>query len=142
MEAAYFLGAAATEIRGAEMRGYITTEEEVKNRQGLLQAVRKYVFLNSQELSQALITLGTVIALRGHKEAEDDIEAAAILLNMKQALVTELTVGGASIKTGEEFPVKIYRLKKKLEVPDGDYALIPVAALTKEENPAPDLPLD
>lgn len=77
----------------------------------------------------------------GHKEAGDDIEAAAILLNIKQALVTEMTVG-ASIKTGEEFPVKIYWLKKKLEVPDGDYALIPVAALAKEENPAPDLPLD
>jgi formiminotetrahydrofolate cyclodeaminase len=124
------------------MRGYITTEEEVKNRQGLLQAARKYVFMNSLELSQALIALGTVIALRGHKEAGDDIEATAIFLNIKQALVTELTVGGASIKAGEEFPVKIYRLKKKLEVPDGDYALISVATLTKEENPAPDLPLD
>jgi len=124
------------------MQGYMVTEEEIKNRQELLQTARKYVFLDSYELSQALITLGTNIAVRGYKETADDVEAAALLLNIKQALVTELTVGGASIKTGEEFPVKIYRLKSKLNVPDGDYALIAVAALTKEENTITDLPLD
>jgi len=124
------------------MQGYMVTEEEIKNRQELLQTARKYIFLDSYELSQALIALGTTIAIRGYKETADDVEAAALLLNIKQALVTELTVGGASIKTGEEFPIKIYKLKSKLNVPDGDYALIAVAPMTKEEGEATDATSD
>ena len=118
------------------MQEYMVTEEEVKNRPVLAQVARKYATMNSYELSQALITLGTTIALRGQKEATDDIEAAAILLNMEDALVTELAAGGASIKSGEEFPFKIYKLQGKLEVPDGDYALIPIAPMIKEKGQA------